>query len=276
MSRNPFLRNDTRIYSNPYTPGGYEKAKLRKLLLTTVGVVAAIVIIGLILYLLPPSQQSKYTKSATAAARKVTPHAKVTNIKVAGSFASARVNDPTASGQAKAGNITIFKVSTDGSMTQIANGSSFTPLDLLGLGIPLTTQAELTNTSVAQVKQTLANSCGYSGGNTPGFSSFIGSFNPDGWQISATTLDGLKQVLTTVINDKNITLASDKTIICVNATQNGSNRITDMKTYISTFTLQVQFITRNGTLTKHTVTYAVGPKYYRRYSLDGNDISTLD
>ena len=64
----------------------------------------------------------------------------------------------------------------------------------------------------------------------------------------------------------------DMKVICVNATQKNSNTTTDKTTYISTFTLQVQFITDDGTLTTHTVTFAVGPNYYHSYTLDGHDI----
>ena len=271
MPWDPDLQNNNQIYNNPYAPDGYEKAKLRKLLLIVVGVFLTITIVIVIVHLsIPESQQSKYTKSATAAARKHTPNAKVKNVNVADGFAIAIVSDPAAEGQANSGNTTVFRVNKDGSMVQIANGSSFGPVDLLGLGIPLATQAKLTGSSVGQVKQNLANQCGYSAGII-GYIGFDGSFNPGGWQIDSATLSGLEQKLSPAIN-QNFNTKPGTSVICVNATQKNSNTTTDKTTYISTFTLQVQFITDDGTLTTHTVTFAVGPNYYHNYTLDGHNI----
>jgi hypothetical protein len=255
-------------------PGGYEKkTKLRKLLLIAVGVFATIAIIALIIHFSQPkSQQNKYTKSATAAARKQTPNAVVNNIKVAGGFALAIVSDPTDRGQANAGNTTVFKVNEDGSMTQLASGSYFGPLNLLELGIPLTTQANLTGSDVGRVKQNLADQCGYDGGSVPGYSGFDGSFSPGGWQIDAATLSGLEQALSDTISNINSKVKSGKNIICVDASQKNSNANTNTKTYISTFTLQVQFVADDGTLTAHSITFATGPNYYRNYTLDGHRI----
>ncbi len=262
------LQNNNQIVSNPHTPGGYEKVRLIKILLIVVGLFFAITIL---VVLMPESQQSKYTKSATIAARKQTPHAKVTNVKVAGGFATALVSDPTAQGQANAGNTTIFKVNKDGSMVQLAKGSSFGPLDLLGLGMPLVTQAILTGTNVGSVEQNLANQCGYSNGAI-GFNGFSGSFNPGQWQIDAGTLDILIQKVSKVISNQNTTAMGGKSVICVNATQKNSNFTTDKTTYISTYTLQVQFITSNGTLAMHTVTFTNSAPRYRTYTLDGQTL----
>lgn len=269
----PDSQNISGINSNSTTPGGYEKTKLRKLLFIAVGIVVTIAIIALIMLLSQSdSQQSKYIKAATAAARKQTPNAKVKDVKVAGGFASATVSDPTSQSQANSGNQTFFKVNKDGSMTQIANGSSFSPVDLLGFGIPLSTQANLTGRNLIQTQQDLAATCGFSGGNTPGYIGFNGSFNPGGWQIDAATLDGLEQALTTAITNKNSGAKSGEKIICVNATRENSNATIDRQTYISTFTLKLQFITSNGIVTSHTITFAVGPNYYRGYTLDGQKI----
>lgn len=269
----PHLQSSNETNHNPYTPGGYEKTKLKKLLLIVVGVLAAIAIIAFVVHLsLPESQQSKYTKSATAAARKVTPNAVASNVKVAGGFALATVSNPTAVGQSNAGNLTIFKVNKDGSMTQIANGSSFSPIDLLGLGIPLATQAVLTGHNLTQTQQNLAATCGYSGGSAPGYIGFNGSFNPGGWQIDAGTLDGIEQALTAAIGNKNAQAGSGGKVICVNATRDKSNFSTDKQTYISTFTLELQFITSNGTISTHTFTFAIGFNHYLNYTLDGQKI----
>lgn len=272
MPWDPDLPNNNQIYNNPYTPGGYEKARLRKLLLIAVGVLLAIAILISIIYLsVPKSHQSKYTKSATVSASKHTPNAKVKNLKVAGGFAIATVSDPTAESQASAGNTTVFKVNKDGSMVQIANGSYFSPLDLLGLGIPLATQAKLTGSNLGQVEQNLASQCGYNNG-TIGYSGFSGSFSPGQWQIDASTLDILTQKLSSAISAQNINAASGKNVICVKATQNNSNFTTNETTYISTYTLQVQFITSDGTLTTHTITFTNGSPQYRVYTLDGQEI----
>ncbi|HET9173925.1 MAG TPA: hypothetical protein VFN56_01445 [Candidatus Saccharimonadales bacterium] len=262
------LLNSNQIYNEPRTPGGYEKTRQIKLLLLVIGVVLAIVVV---MAVVPYSQQSKDIKSATTAARKQIPNAQVTNIKVAGGFALAVVRDPSATGQANAGNRTVFRVNKDGSMTQLASGSSFGPLDLLELGIPLETQAELTGSSSSQVKQNLAYQCGYNNGAI-GFDGFDGSFSPGDWQIDSATLTSLEQKLTSAISNLNGSQKSGAAVICVNATRNNSNTTTDRTTYISTFTLQVQFITTDGTLTTHTVTFAIGPNYYRKYTLDGQTI----
>ena len=272
MSWDPDLQNNNQIYNNSYTPSGYEKAKLRKLLLIVLGVFLTIIIlIFIVLLSIPESQQSKYTDSATVAARKHTPNAKVKDVKVAGGFAIATVSDPVAKGQANAGNTTIFRVNKDGSMVQIANGSYFSPLNMLELGIPLATQAKLTGSDIEHVKQNLANQCGYSVGII-GYIGFDGSFNPGGWQIDSTTLSDLEQKLTHAISIQNYNTKPSMAVVCVNATQKNSNSTTDKTSYISTFTLQVQFITDDGTLTTHTITFAVGPKYYHSYNLDGHDI----
>jgi hypothetical protein len=268
-----YSQNSNGANYNPYTPGGDEKTKLRKILLIAVGVLASIAIIALVVHFSQSeSQQSKYIKSATAAVRKQIPNAKVTNVKVGGGFAIATVSDPTTESRTNIVNTAVLKVNQDGSMTQIANGSSFSPLNLLELGIPLTTQASLTGSDVGQVKQTLADQCGYDGGSVPGYSGFDGSFSPGGWQIDAATLDRLEQALSDTFSNTNAEAKAGKAVICVDASKKNSNATTDKKTYISTFTLQVQFVTADGTLTKHTLTFAIGPKYYRNYTLDGHDI----
>lgn len=270
MPWDPDSQNNNQIYS-PYSAGGHEKARLRKLLLIVVGVFFAITVLILIVHSAPESQQSKYTKSATDAASKQTPDAKVSNVKVAGGFAIAIVSDPAAEGQANAGNTTVFKVNKDGSMVQIANGSHFSPLDLLVLGISLATQAKLTGSNLGHVEQDLANQCGYSNG-VIGFNGFGGSFSPGQWQIDAATLDGLMQKLSSAISTQNVKAVGGKTVICVNATQKNSNFTTDKTTYISTYTLQVQFISLDGTLTMHTVTFTNSSPRYRTYTLDGQAI----
>jgi len=269
MAQDLYSQNNNEINNSPYMPDGYEKTTQRKrLLLIVVGVIVGVGLIVVVAFLLlSPSAQDKYNKAATAAARKVTPNAVVNNVKVAGSFAVATVSDPTAKGQAKAGNATIFKVNKDGSMTQIANGSYFSPTDLLGLGIPLATQATLAGRNLAQVQKDLAGECGYTSGNVPGYIGFNGSFNPGGWKIDALTLSGLEQTLSDTISAQNARAKTSGTVICVNATRKNSNKTTDAKTFISTFTLQVQFIKGDGTITSHTLTFSNG--HYRTYTLDG-------
>jgi hypothetical protein len=272
MNSDPGLQNNN-LANNQYTSGGNSRSNLKKIIFIVVGVFFAITVIVLVLAFQskPESQQSKYLKSATIAARKNTPNAKVTNIKVAGGFAIGFVTDPTSQGQAKAGNTIIFKVNNDESMVQLAEGSSFGPLDLLGLGIPLETQANLTGSNISQVKQNLANQCGYSNGAI-GFIGFNGSFSPGEWQIDSSTLVGLEQKISNSITNQDANTKSDMKVICISATQKNSNYTINKTTYISTFTLQVQFVTGDGTLTTHTVTFAVGPNYYRSYTLDGINI----
>jgi len=266
------LQYNNQIYDNLNPSSGYENTRFRKLLILMVGILLTIILVVVIVRLsTPESQQSKYIKSATVAARKLIPDAKVTNVKVDGGFAIAIVSDPEAKGQANSGNTTIFKVSKDGSMKLIANSSYFSPLDLLGLGIPLETQAKLTGSNLAQVKQNFANQCGYTNGNI-GYTGFEGSFNPGGWEFDSATLRSLEQKLSNAINNLNITKKPDAQIICVNATRKNSNDTTNKTTYISTITLQMQFVSNNGILTTHVVTYAIGPNYYRSYTLDGQNI----
>ena len=284
MPWNPFSRNNNEIYNtsypsdgyenNPYTPDGYGKSKLRIILVVVaVCVLACIGVIALFTHSSPPkSKPDKNTQSATAAAKKKSPNATASNVKVADGFAISTVQDPTAGGQAGAGNVTLFKVNKDGSMTQIASGSSFTPIDMLGLGIPLATQAKLTGQSLDQVQQNLADACAYDGSTTPGYLGFNSSFSPGGWQIDADTLDNVEQALTGVLGQQNAQAQQGNTVVCVNATRNNSNFNTDTHTYISTFTLQLQFITADGTVTTHMFTFATGPNYYRSYTLDGQKI----
>lgn len=274
MAINPFPSNGKNVYG---TPGGYDEKRPLKIAIIVFAALIAISVIILVVYLLlPPSQQSKYTDSATAAARKNTPDAKVTNVKVSGGYASAIVTDPNTDTQGSAGNTTIFKVNKDGSMTQIAAGSSFSPIDLINLGIPLTDQAKLNGSTLDQAKQALADTCGYMGNNTPGYSGFDGSFDPDGWQVDSSTLENLEQSLTSVISAQNVQARAGKNVICVNATRTGSSATTDNQTYISTFGLQIQFITSDGTLSTHQLTFAVGPQYYHQYTLDGQVIQSPD
>jgi hypothetical protein len=267
MPWNSYSQSNNGAGDDLYTRGGYEKKKVR-----IVVIIVCVLVLTVVLASVLQSRQDEPTRSATAAARKVTPNAVVSNLKVDGGFAVSTVSSPTASGQGKSGNITVFKVNSDGSMTQIANGSSFSPLDLLGLGIPLSTQAKLTGQTASQVQQALANTCDYTGGNAPGYSGFNGLFNPGGWEIDPSTLDDLEQALSATISNKNNQLSGDQKIICVNAIRENSNFTVDTQTYISTFTLELQFITGNGAITTHTFTFSIGPNYYRSYTLDGQKI----
>lgn len=268
MPWNPFSQYNNKTNADLYTEGGYEKKKL----IAAVFFVSILFMGFVVLAVVIQTKRDRYTRAATAAARKETPNAKAKNVKVAGGFAMATVSDSTAESQIRSGNTTIFRVNEDGSMTQIASGSSFSTLDLLELGIPLATQAELTETETNKVKQRLASDCGYNGGDAPGYSGFGGSFNPNGWQIDAGTSYNLERVLTAVVSDKNTNAKPDDKIICLNVTKKNSNVTTDMKTYISTFTLELQFITSEGAITTHPFTFSIGPKYYRNYTLDGKEI----
>jgi len=264
MPWNQPTQTNNEMYNTSYTPGGHDKAKLRKILVI---IVCVLICAGVVALIVHSSQPDKYTQSATAAARKQIPDAQVSSVVVAGNFAKALVRSPSSTGQLNAGNTTIFKVNKDGSMVQLASGSFFSPLDLLGLGVPLATQAKLDGKNISQVKQDLATTCGYNGEyNGPGYSGFDGSFNPGNWQIDPLTLDSLKQKLMDIIRTRNATATPSGTIICVNALREGSGINNGI------FTIGVQFITSDGIITKHTLTYATEPGFVRSYTLDGQKI----
>ena len=267
MPWNLFSRNN-RVVSDSYTTGSSDKKKVIVLI-----VVLGILIMGVPMLVTLLNKPDKHTQSATEAARKEIPNAQVRNVKVAGGFAIATVSDPGAEGQIRVGSMTIFKVNEDESMTQLAIGSYFTPHNLLELGISPTVQAELTETSLDQVMQNLTDECRYNGGAAPGYIGFDGSFNPDGWQIDSGTLGNVRQALTVAIRDKNIQADASKKIVCVMATKNNSNATTDMKTYISTFTLELQFIAGGGEVGTHTFTFSIGPNHYQNYALDGKKLT---
>lgn len=148
-----FTQNDNNLYDDHYTPNGYDKSKVKKILLIIIGVFILLGVIALIIQLSThQTKQDKYTQSASAAAKKQTPNAKVSDVRVADGFAIAIVSDPTANNQANGGNTTIFKVNKDDSMSQIASGSYLNPIDLLNMGIPLATQAKLKNSSLDMIK----------------------------------------------------------------------------------------------------------------------------
>lgn len=265
MDQNPDLQN-TSQFNNNYKIRRSQKIFSKKTVIIVLGLIIFFALINLAINLKSNNQQSKYAKSATAAARKTISNANATSVKVAGGFAVANVNYPNA--LRPRGYATIFKVNKDGSMVELAISNSFGPIDLLGFGIPFQTQAELTGSTLAQVQQNLANQCGYNNGNT-GFYGFNGSFNPGQWQIDATTLSGIEEKLTSVVKNQNNNINSNKSVICVTTSQQNSNFTIDNKTYISTFTLQLQFISKDGTSTKHTFNFSIGPERYSNYTFDG-------
>ncbi|MCA9331094.1 hypothetical protein KC957_03520 [Candidatus Saccharibacteria bacterium] len=266
MSRNPFS-NKTNTGSESYSRNNPGKRTW-----VLVVVLLVVLMIGVPIFVTLRNKPDKYTQSATEAVRKEIPNAKVTDVRVAGGFAIATVSDPTAKSQIRAGNVTILKVNEDGSMTLIANGSSFSPLDLLELGIPLDTQAQLRGTEIDQVMQSLESACGYNHGDAPGYNGFNGSFNPDMWEIDSGSLGNIERALTASVSNSNARLQPSEKVTCVNVTKNNSNATTDTKTYISTFSLELQFITGGGEVTTHMFTFSIGPKYYRAYTLDGQPL----
>lgn len=241
------------------------------------------VIIGIVLFMFallfisikllqPKSVQQKQSDNAKVAAREVTSNAEVSDVRVAGNYASAIVKDPNASGQASAGTFTIFKVNNDGSMKQLASGSRLDPLDLLGYGIKFTDQAKLTRVSPSQIQHYIASSCGYTD-NNPGYNGFDQSFNPDGWQIDPMTLSELQQKLNNTIGEQNTTTEdADKKIVCINALTKGSDAVTDSTTFKSTFTVPLQFISKSAKVYDHTLTFEIAPKSNNVYQLDGVDL----
>ena len=266
MLRNLLSNNNAQ--DNSSYPASKQKNQMMVIFVLLIVLVVGVTIIVALL-----NRPDKHTQSATEAARKEIPNAEVKDVRVAGGFATATVSDPTSGSQILDGNVMIFKVSEDGSMTQIANGNSFTPIDLLALDIPLKTQAELLETDLSQITQNLAGTCGYGKGDAPGYYGFDGYFEPDRWQIDSGTLDDIQQVLTTKITNDNSTVEYNDKTICVNATGDNSNVTTDMKTYISTFTLDLEFISGGGEITTRTFTFSIGPNYYHAYTLDGRKLA---
>lgn len=239
-----------------------------------------LVILGIILcsafiiFVVGKGESNSDVDKAKAAARKEIPNAEAKQVVVADGFAMAIVYVPKSDSQLGSGNTTIFKVNQDESMTYLASASYFSPIDLLNFGIPLKTQAKLRETDVSDVKQELANTCNYSFDNTPGFSGFDGSFNPDGWQIDSASLDGITQTLDNVIKDTNANNNYDDKVICINTQIKDSDVNVDKTTFASTFKLKIQFITGNGAITDHDFTFTDGPIYSRTYTLDGQKIGT--
>lgn len=219
------------------------------------------------------NRPDKLTRSALDAARKETPNARVREVRASGGFARAIVSDPTAESQIKAGNVTYFRVNNDESMTQIATGSSFSPIDLLDMGIPLQAQAEITGISLDKAIKNLSDACGYSDSGDPGYAEFGGSFDPDGWQIDSGTLSNIKRVLSASFAERGVEADSNSNVVCVIATNNKSDAKTDLKTYISTFSLELNFVDNKGTVSKHAFVFSIGPSYFKSYTLDGRELT---
>jgi len=120
------------------------------------------------------------------------------------------------------------------------------------------------------IQDTILN-CNYTGGATPGYAGFNSVFNPD-WRIDAATLSGLQEGLNAAIGTANLDKPVGQQVTCVNAVTDNSSFSVDQQTYVSTFTFQVQFITNDGTLSAHTITFTVGSGSGRTYTLDGQGI----
>ena len=267
MQQDPFTNNS-------YTPNPVDtKARTNRIITLTIVTILSLTVVGLAIYgFVSSGTKDDATKAATDAAREQTPDAQVTDTVVADGFAMAIVSDPHANSQANAGNMTLFTVDDNGKMKQIANGSDFSPIDLLGFGVPLETQAKLARKSVSEIRFALASSCGQTNGMEPGYLGFGGTFQPDNWQIDATTLTNLQQALSSSISSSNSKLTANDRVVCVNVTRDNSDAKTDLTSYISTFTVEADFITANGKVSNHTITFAVGPKNYQKYTIDGKQI----
>jgi len=264
-----FLSNKNEVGGYAYTPDKPAKNKVILMVLVVI-LLLAVTVFAVIL-----SRPDKFTQSALEAARKETPNAKVRDVRASGGFARAIVSDPKAESQIRSGNVTYFRVNEDETMTQIASGSAFSPIDLLGIGIPLPTQADITGISVDKVIQNLSDACGYSGSSDPGYVGFGGSFDPDGWQIDSGTLDDIEQVLNTSLNNQGTGTESNSKVVCVIATNNNSNAETDKVTYNSTFSLELNFVTGDGTVSKHAFTFSIGPRNFKSYTLDGRKLTDV-
>lgn len=212
-----------------------------------------------------PNSDEEKIKIAT---RKEIPNAEVKQVIIAGDFASAIVFVPKDPSQLGAGNSAYFTKNSDSSFTYIASGSYFNPIDLLGFGIPIDTQSKLTQTSIDTVKYNLSNSCNYHDGGVPGFINFNNSFNPDGWQIDASSMDYIHQVLGSHLSSINSDKEFDNRIICVNALKEDSLIEFNEVTFTSTFKLKLQFITGNGVTTIHNFSFTDDPAPTRVFTLD--------
>lgn len=250
-----------------YTQNKPEKNKVLIAVLLVV-LLVAVTVAAVIL-----SRPDKLTQSALEAARKETPNARVREVRASGGFARAVVSDPKAESQIQAGNVTYFRVNGDESMTQIASGSAFSPIDLLGMGIPLPTQADITGISVDKVIKNLSDACGYSSGGGPGYAEFGGSFDPDGWQIDSGTLSNIERVLNASVNNPSTGADSNGNVVCIIATNNKSDVKTDTKTYISVFSMELNFVTDSGIVSKHAFSFSIGPNYFKSYALDGRKLT---
>jgi hypothetical protein len=248
--------------------------KGNKIAIAIIAVVLSLVTIVVVIM----GRTDKYTQSALAAARKVTPNAKVRDVKVSDGFAVATVSDPTGEGELRTGVLTYFKVNDDESMTQIASGNTPLPISLLELGISISTQADLNGSSVDDVMQNLTNECDFSENDSvgyedsTGYAGFDGSFDPDGWQIDAGTLDHIKQVLNASLAEQSKGSSSNSSVVCVIATNNKSDVKTDTETYISTFSMELNFVDTKGDVSRHDFAFSIGPRYFRSYSLDGRNL----
>ena len=269
MQQEPFNQRNKNYLGNTAAQSNQVQ---RIVIIATASLLGLALIILVIFSFIPANNTNKITRAAIEAAQAVTPDATVEDVVVADGFAMALVSDPHTDSQGSAGNRTFFSVAKDGSMKQIISGSDFNPITLLELSIPLETQAKLRGQPITELRYALASSCGYADDMQPGYIGFGGTFQPDDWQIDAATLTGLQRALSQHLTTKNKATTVDKRVICVDATRENSNVTTDTATYISTFTLQTLFITGAGETSPHTITFAIGPKNYHKYTIDDKEI----
>lgn len=238
--------------------------------------IIAVLFVGFALFFIINSGPKSDEEKAAAAAREEIPNAEAKQVVIADGFAMAVVYVPKNEGQLGSGNTTIFRVNEDESMTYISSASYFSPIDLLGFGIPLETQAKLREANLTSIKEELASSCeyGFYGPESPGFSGFDSSFNPDGWQIDSATLDGIIQTLETYSTGENTGNSYDDSIVCINAVIDDSGIDINQTTFASTFKMKLQFISGNGVVTNRNFTFTDGPVFSREYTLDGQNISS--
>jgi len=201
------------------------------------------------------------------------PDATVSDVRSAGGFAVASVADPAAGGQAAAGLAYIFKVNADGSVTQLAAGSAFDPLALLGLGVPVSTQAELNGQTVAQVMSYLCGSDATAA--NPGFAGFDQVRAANGtWayakgQIVLGDDTGLEYSLTQYVSAQNRGGGGDGQVICVVAL--GDAQVT-IDNGFAQIAWNVQFVTGAGEATSHAMTTATGAGGKITTTVDGKPI----
>jgi len=247
-----------------------------------VAVIVIIVFIAAVIGLaiiFQPSPAQKKQQQVTNAAQKAAntyvsnanansnanPAVTVTNVKTSGRFA---IGTTTINGNPAQG---IFTINSDGTLTQIASGTSFSPIELLGYGMSLTDIATLTGRTIAQAQQWLFTVCNYTGGSAPGYSGFTNTFANGQVTLDPQAITTIQNALTGAIAAQNATESQSQQMVCINAVTGGSTQVANPNVNVVT-TFNVQFIAGDGTLTTHSISLTVDMNFNTTVTLDGTRI----